>query len=337
MIKSLTSLRFIFALLVFFVHLDMLHVAIGHCFFIILSGFILSMVYEERILKREIGFKDFIAKRLLRIYPLYVLTFILAIPVSLDWFYDKPIKWAISAVLNLLMLQTLVPNNYVYFSFNGVAWTAADLMIFYAFFPFLIILFSRFKKIHCLAVIGFMILFLLIAMNMTLEQYHHYLFYIFPASRIFGFILGIMLYKLLAGRQLRINYKVASFLEICSVMVLIAFYVFAELNVERLKPYVYSVYLWIPITVLIGIFYFEKGVISQKFLSQKIMCSLGSISFSFFMIHQLVIRYFALLGNNDFTKSCGYYILCFTASLILSYISHNYFETRFYTSKIIRS
>ena len=76
MIKPLTSLRFLFALMVFGDHLQFFDFAqypqfkewhysvigegfIGVSFFFILSGFILSLNYDERLLSRKVSLREF--------------------------------------------------------------------------------------------------------------------------------------------------------------------------------------------------------------------------------------------------------------------------------------
>ena len=332
MIKSLSSLRFIFAILVFFVHIDQLHVAIGHAFFIVLSGFILTYVYEERILNGKVKFKEFFKKRLLRIYPLHILTLLVAIPLSLDGFFEDTLSWFGKFFLNLFFLQTFVPNNYVYFSFNGVAWNAADLVIFYSLFIFLIYLFSKLNIKLFTVLILFIILFICISMAVVSEKYYHYVFYISPFFRIFDFIFGMYLYKLTQKISFRKNYTTASILEILVLVFLAVWFGYANYNVEMLKPYLYSVYLWVPLSLVIVVFYYQAGVISKKILSSKIMLSLGGISYSFYMIHQLVIRYSEPL-KEVVPHVVYYYIFCFVVSVVLAYVSFNYFENIFYKKK----
>ena len=99
MIKPLTSLRFVFALMVFASHLSFLEYSpnesirnaylsvfregyIGVSFFFILSGFILAYNYGARILDSITDIGSFLKARFARIYPLHLLTMLMAIPLS---------------------------------------------------------------------------------------------------------------------------------------------------------------------------------------------------------------------------------------------------------------
>lgn len=77
--NALSSLRFIFSILVFVGHLGLTKVAVGHAFFIILSGYIMTYVYEKRLLLNTLSKKDFFLKRLIRIYPLHLLTLLISL------------------------------------------------------------------------------------------------------------------------------------------------------------------------------------------------------------------------------------------------------------------
>lgn len=329
MIKSLSSLRFVFSVLVFLVHIDQFSVAIGHAFFIVLSGFILSYVYEERILEKKIKFREFFKKRILRIYPLHLLTLIISVPLTLSELNLHTFSWLGKFVLNLFFLQTFIPNNFYYFSFNGVAWNASDLMIFYSLFIFLVFLTSKLSIKLFTFLMVIIVLFIVLCMNIVPEKYYHYVFYISPCFRLLDFIFGMYLYQLSKKIKFRDNYKQASVLEILALIFLAVSFAYANYNSELLKPYVYSIYLWIPLSFVIVVFYYQKGIVSKRILSSKLMLSLGAVSYSFYMIHQLVIRYSSKI-KDVFPSIIYFYIFCFLVSLLLAYISYNYYEKMFY-------
>ena len=94
MIATLQSLRFVFVLLIFLSHfaygsfqaLD----AGGDCgvaFFFLLSGFTLSLGYDESLRNGSFRYKTFLCRRLRKIYPLHLLCllfFLLASGCTLD-------------------------------------------------------------------------------------------------------------------------------------------------------------------------------------------------------------------------------------------------------------
>lgn len=154
MIKSLTSMRFLAAMLVFIYHYTWLdfdfsilplerlwsnlfsHGYIGVSFFYVLSGFVLSYAYQERMLSFDINLKRFYLARLARIYPLHILTLLLAIPLMLDspWsqsFYE-------SIPFNLSLTHSFIPYVDYFFSFNSPSWSISNEVFFYVLFPFVI-------------------------------------------------------------------------------------------------------------------------------------------------------------------------------------------------------
>lgn len=57
------------------------------------------------------------------------------------------------------------------------------------------------------------------------------------------------------------------------------------------QVYRYSVYYWIPVSLLIGVFSMSSGPFA-RLLSHPRLVQLGEVSFAFYLLHQIVIRYF---------------------------------------------
>lgn len=163
------------------------------------------------------------------------------------------------------------------------------------------------------------------------ENLQHFLFYVSPL-RILDFIFRMFLYRIIRKKSLIISYNTGTYLEI---FVLIVFSVwFAVLNIysDFFRPYLYSILLWIPLALVIFTFYFEKGYISKKVLNRELFFKLGELSFSFYMLHHLVIRYFLKINKRLFNIDQGFvfYTFCFLCSLLAAYLSNRYFERHFY-------
>ena len=161
MIRPLTSLRFIFALMVFSHHLGFVLSGdnenlkwiynnvfaegfIGVNFFFILSGFVLAYNYQERFEKKITTLKKFFVARFARIYPLHLLTLLLAFPLMLKklWTGNK-IFWGIKLITNLTLTQSFIPVKPVYLAFNRPSWSISDEMFFYLIFPFLVVFLAK--------------------------------------------------------------------------------------------------------------------------------------------------------------------------------------------------
>ncbi|MGV0996564.1 acyltransferase family protein [Empedobacter falsenii] len=117
-----------------------------------------------------------------------------------------------------------------------------------------------------------------------------------------------------------INFSKGTLIEIIAITVLAIFFYFHN---DVARAFRYGIYYWIPMIGIILIFALQKGFFS-RILQHKILVYLGEISFAFYMIHMIVIKY----GNqylpkiNDFQKIGIYFII----ALILSALTFEYFE-----------
>lgn len=193
MIKSLTSLRGIFILFIFFHHCLDLYPGGGSmavAFFFILGGFSMTLGYREKVLKPEFSYRQYITRRCIRFYPLHWLCLLAALPLALLSFSWKLIPLFF---VNATLTQTLIPLKEVYFSFNAVSWYLADTLIFALIFPFVIklILKSTPKRIIVFASI-IVTIYMAIAITIPSDWYH-YVLYICPFVRLTDFVFGIFL------------------------------------------------------------------------------------------------------------------------------------------------
>lgn len=105
-------------------------------FFFLLSGFILAYTYDGQI-SAPGGRARFWQARFARIYPVYLLSLLLAL-----WF-EHGLR-AIEALVVLLMIQTWNPRTPGFFgAWNYPAWTLSVEAFFYLCFPFVLPLLSR--------------------------------------------------------------------------------------------------------------------------------------------------------------------------------------------------
>jgi peptidoglycan/LPS O-acetylase OafA/YrhL len=261
-IEPLISLRFIFAAMIFLHHCNLFYSggALGVTFFFILSGFVITLGYEGKILSQKITPFDFLVKRFIRLYPLHILCFGAAIVLSLN---SLCLKSVLIAIPNLLLLQSWIPIREIYFSFNSVSWCLSNQMFFYALFPLIVIFFHKTGKRQAFVLFMTMVIayFSLTLMNIP-QKLVHPLFYIFPLSRLLDFVLGIFLYYLyrwLKNKEIeycfsKLQVNLIELLAISLVSVAIVFAGYVK------DVYRYGLYFWIPISVLILYFaYFNRG------------------------------------------------------------------------------
>lgn len=261
MIRSLTGLRFIFALMIFMHHFSMGERVIfseggvlAVCFFFILSGFVLAYSYQERLVAQEITSRSFYVGRLSKLYPLHILCFLVAAVLII-----KTISWKhlLVAPVNLALLQSWIPVKGVYFSYNAVSWFSSDMLFFYLIFPWLALKMRtiEWKK---LIVGGLVVLSVyLLLVQLIPAAWQHAVFYINPCFRLLDFTLGIVLFKWL--HELKEPDSVCKnkwFVTVSEVSALALLALFISQAVLIPGVYKFALYYWLPIAFILFVFVF---------------------------------------------------------------------------------
>lgn len=319
---ALTSMRFFGSLAVFFFHalevclrnLETINFgsASAVSLFFVLSGFILVYIYSGKI--EKLGVWGFWAKRFARLWPLHLACLILVLIFQ----YKALTHWGgllqmpdfiSKLLLNAAMLQNWVPKHDWAFSFNGVSWFVATEFSFCLLFPFLV----RFGAKRFIWV-WLTVLLLHLAGLWIVNQYYsahpdwRENFFILiqcnPLFRLLEFTSGMgMGFLLTAGYRLpggRFATAAHTLIELLAV----AFFALS-LHISPLGQWLYSLAyqiewntmnVWLakggsslPASLLmIWVFASSKGLIGNL-LSHPLFVYLGKISYSFYMIHYLVL------------------------------------------------
>lgn len=337
MIKPLTSLRFFFALMVFGSHLHyrpdskapflaLIHEflaqgSLGVSFFFVLSGFILTHTYEDRLLQKKTSKRKFWVARFARIYPLHLLTMLLAIPLSLNAPGFHFIDWLIIIVANLSLTQSFLPFGAYFFSLNKVSWSISDEAFFYLIFPMLIVLLAKHKKVS-IALFAAAALSFVFTLPLVPAQYIDWFGYINPLTRVLDFALGILLYQVYKHSKQDIGTGKANVMELGAIALFVLLLCFHGYVDPR---YRYSLYYWPAMAAIILAFSFQKGYVS-KLMSAPSLIALGEISFAFYMIHQLALRTFEHFAPAYAFNSLVTVCIVLPLSLGLSFILHHFVE-----------
>ncbi len=338
LIKPLTSLRFVFAFIVFLSHLTFLSTSennllqwlydsifyegyIGVSFFFMLSGFILSHAYQDKFLNNTVDSKRFYLARMARIYPLHIFTLLIAIPLEL-WDLQLNSSQITAGVLQLFLLHAWYPQDAVYFSFNGPAWSLSVEAFLYILFPFIILPSARLSRKKLQGILLTSVLSIVLLMMVVNPSWGYWLFYISPAPRLVDFLIGIAVYQYVNGGNIKWLKK--SYMEILAVIALVLFFTF-----HKWVPgvYRYSAYYWIPMAFILSVFFQQRGMVS-RLLSSNLAFWLGQISFSFYLFHQLIYRY-TLWWVTSYTIVIDDLLLAVAiliASIAVAALSYRYIE-----------
>ncbi|MFP7761495.1 acyltransferase family protein [Marisediminicola sp. LYQ85] len=301
-LDSLTSLRFFAALLVFLRHLVpalqdanatlaaslLLHANIGVSFFFILSGFVLAWSQRDGDTKAR-----FYQRRFARVWPSHAVTWLIALTLLLA--LGEPVN-PLTAVGNLLLLQSWVPDQAVFLSINSVSWSLSCELLFYLTFP---LLFSTFRRLRdrdlYVVLIGSVVAIFTVAYFSTLLDLQSaiWLTEYFPVARLPEFAIGVSAAVLVSrGAIPRIPLGVG-------VATALLGYASASIpgKVAFLPQEIGFVAMTVlPLTVLIvaaAQFDISGG---NSLLHARVLVVLGQWSFAFYLVHLLVIEAATRLG-----------------------------------------
>lgn len=333
MINTLTSLRLIFAIMVFGAHcyvIDTFFDAhffkegfVGVSFFFVLSGFIIAYNYQEKLRENKITKRTFWVARIARIYPLHWLTLLIAAVLGGYVAASGTMDWCKHFFASLTLTQAYIPEADYFFSFNSPSWSLCCEQLFYICFPFLIPL-ARNNRIVLVTLLVCAIL-VTAGMYFTPENNIKEYWYVNPVTRLPDFLVGMALFRLYDRlKNKNISFSQGSFIEILSIALFLAFYLYAS---EVPKVYRYSCYYWLPVAFVLVSFSLQKGIVS-RLLSNRILIIGGEISFSFYLIHLFVLLSYAE-WQKDSNLHIAWYIaipVLFCIIVLLSLLSYYYFE-----------
>ncbi|MEM7456785.1 MAG: acyltransferase [Planctomycetota bacterium] len=324
-LNALTGLRFVAAALVFLHHLDVSTglgstgyplgaYAVG--FFFVLSGFILTYVYAERL--KRYGVRRFYFSRWSRIWPLHCVCLVatlLLFPQYMRGLSETSGEW-IRLGINFLLLHSLVPQSSFAFCFNAVSWSISTELFFYLLFPLLIAGGERrfWKKYVCVLVLTAVAAFSLqwLAESNATGQAIGFqrLTQTNPLFRLVEFATGIATGFLFLryrsknkGKPKRTVWRfscetLVETLVIALVIVLPilgrygnVFNSISSLPTEHevlANWYIFSGGMPV-FAVVILVFAISRGLWSEL-LGTRLMVFLGEISFAFYMTHHIVLR-----------------------------------------------
>lgn len=198
-LDSLTSLRFFAALLVVVAHVGGMsaspeiravthHGDVGVDFFYILSGFVLTWSASA-----DVGARRFYRRRFARVYPLHAATWLIAVLLGLAGLLA--VGGHRAQALNLVLLQSWVPNLGIVYSANIPAWSLSDESFFYLVFPLVVLLVARGTARFRWTLLG--VTALLVVVGIPALGGGQYWIFVFPPVRILEFIAGVLLAQLL--------------------------------------------------------------------------------------------------------------------------------------------
>lgn len=310
--KQLNGIRFIAVFLVLLDHwlVPILPIPVGHLgvvLFFVLSGFLITRILFENADEIQNSKSSawpklirFIFRRSLRIFPIYFILLIFGFIFNISNFIDL---WP--------WLVTYTPNIYIMIKGQWLGtwdhlWSLAVEEQYYLLFPYFILFLNKNKYVYlflAMISIGFLsrLTFFTLFSHEFIEK--NWMFsYVNPLSAIDCFGLGGLLAYIY-------HYEFDLFLIISKKKYLffISFIgVFFSLILSSFSNYTYD-NIWFSvfertISAIFAMFFIMLALLEResyfwKFLENKIIFFLGSISYGIYLYHNFVYNYFHLNGN----------------------------------------
>jgi peptidoglycan/LPS O-acetylase OafA/YrhL len=308
-LPSLTGLRAIAAGVVFFRHAEYLYGGtvlepytrrlfvqgtVGVSFFYVLSGFVLTWSWREGVL-------SFFRRRFARIYPVYALTWGLGGLVAL--YVGLPVTITIAAA-TLALVQAWIPSEHYFIGMNGVSWSLSCEAFFYALFPFLFFGLTRLPSTARRALLFILVGGVIALPSVVPESFglpgfipgspvgsKLWAIYIFPPARLLEFTAGVLIaLEVRAGRWPRLPLAVVAGLGIAGYLGA------GEAGLWHSQTFTpehtFAAVTIIPFVLVICAFALRDIDRRPSFLRSTLAIRLGEWSYSFYLIHFLVILVF---------------------------------------------
>lgn len=302
LVHSLTGLRLWAALAVFFSHLYHFNYfnipdpsivkvigGLGHLgvsVFYVLSGFVLYINHGPSYLQTsQLKIKSFYWARFARVYPVYALTTLLAIPPEILSLHKTDFVQAL--LLNLGLLQCLSPIACG--KLNDVGWSVGVEAVFYLLFPFFLMQFnSNFKILGTWLTILSLCILLPLAFPESFYGTHR-----FPGTRLLEFFTGLSIahaywkgwLQLPKMLHIPILNRIVVF-SLCSLLILQP-----VLLPGNLARYDYLAYIPATSGLIILLALWERHQLPIASFASSWAVFGGEISYSFYLIHNLLLRY----------------------------------------------
>lgn len=309
-IQSLQSLRAIAFIGIFLSHAGspISWPALGVSIFFVLSGFL--SFYSHSTDNSEVSIKNnfnFMWVRIKKLYPLHILTMILAILLELitminSEFTVRTIMGLIGKIfLNVILIQAWVPNSDINTSLNGVAWYLSVTVFLYYMFPYLrkVILNKKnfYLMISCVAliVIEWLICIPVIYLLGSESKVYIWFMYCFPLFRLGDFYVGCCLGKYyLEMPPISSNVGKASLIEMLLIIFMVGVFDFEKNKHTSLILLAFHNWttVYIPLAAMLVYLFVKKEGIITKCLTNKALIYIGNISAYTFLIHYIFIKYF---------------------------------------------
>ena len=309
---------------------------LGVLLFFTLSGFLITyLLLEEEMVFGKVNIKQFYIRRILRIWPLYFLVFILAFFVlthisffQIPGFYLGKFDSKIVGLLFVFFLSNVFLAFYGILPYASQTWSVAVEEQFYLVWP-LILRISKNKIVTVFLSIIFIISIRIILSLNQLNNLHH-----ISAFRILwnmfnidcmaiGAVMAILLFK----KSLLLKYLVNLPVFIGALLIAVIFVCF-NIEIPVVSIYLKNDFFAVLFSVIILNLATNKSL--RSLLELKWLNYLGKISYGLYMYHSIaIIICLKTLIAFDMYSAAGMLLFTILLTVLFSHLSYNYFESPF--------
>ena len=305
---------------------------IGVDIFFVISGYLITSILIEDIENNSFSILNFYERRARRILPaLFVMvlfTIIIGWFILTPYFYRDLFQTIFSVSFFASNILLYIKSGY----FSAISelkpllhtWSLAVEEQFYILFPIFLLVIWRFGKKKF-----FLFLVLISIISLTLSEWAWRIdtsanFYLLP-TRIWELTAGSLASLLLKKYRLREN----NFISLLGLLAILYSIFYFDEN----TPFP-SIYTLIPITgTVLLILFAKKETIVAKLLKNKILVSIGLISYSAYLWHQPIFSFIRHIKFEELTSVD--FILCLIVIFTISYLSWKFVEQPFRNKKKI--
>lgn len=197
-------------------------------FFYVLSGFVLTHAYSNRA-SASIQKRDFYDARVAKLFPAYILSFLLFLPIAVQKYLRHPAPnyhgahtYVLGGLLSLFVLQAWTPLSQAW---NGPGWSLSVEAFFYFIFPLVLAPILKMRPARLASLLGFLwfgMMSLTVAHEHNVIPPHFWNGYIMyqPLFWMPTFLLGMATYRLTSRWSLVPN-QVATLISVTSLAALL--------------------------------------------------------------------------------------------------------------------
>lgn len=285
---------------------------IGVFYFFVLSGFILAYNYQSKILtEAKFSVYQFILKRLVRIYPIYLIVLLLWILLN----FSRDIDGLRSIFINFCLLQSF---SYALsrLVINPPSWSISVELFFYiCFIPIVKISKGSIKRVLLImCIINFF--WFIIYINYISPEYAVWGYYSNPYYRLIDFIGGILLFNIFSRFRFSGTIIERRFLLLLFEMIVFSLpFIFSIIIDGKFLSHIFLYHIiFLLLMMLIFVVIIDSKSILNRFLSSRMLVKLGESSYNLYLIHWLFL--FEILKPKTLLNGIISDVIIITCSLL---------------------